>query len=635
MEKALIVAVVLSAVDKMSKVIDSAVNQSTKSLTRLSKETSKLGTNAFNLGRDALALGVGIGAPLFMAAQAAEESEQATRKLEQVFKSMGETSGKSAKKAQEFAESLMMDIAVDDEKIIAVQTKLATFEKVIKNTAGTSEIFERATRAAFDLEAAGFGEGTQNATQLGKALQDPIKGITALSRSGVTFTATEKEKIKALVESGQQLKAQRLLMDAVEKQVKGVAKANVTDTMRMKIAWGELVETIGGAVLPILSTLSKFMIANVVPALKKFIQENPTLVKWLTITAAAIGGVAIAVSALSFVFGGFMKVISFSVSAVGYVVKAFQLLGTTIRVVTAFMIANPLIAIITGIAIAATLIYIHWDKVRDFFIKLWEAVKRIFRVTWDWIKNLLLKYTPAGLIYKHWGKITSWFGSLWDAVKSIFRATWEWIKNLFLNYTPPGLIYKHWSKVTTWFSSMWAKVRASFNQFITFVLNLGSRMYAAGAAIVNNIWEGMKAKMNQMVEWFKGKLQELRNMLPFSPAKSGPLKDIHRLKFVETIATNIKPGPIVGAMNKALSAVRGAIAPKGGGASPALSPAMAGAGGKGGGAVTVNFSPTFNMGAAGGGANAKQDFIAQLKQYQPELMRVINDALSRKERAKY
>lgn len=630
MEKALKIAVILSATDKMSKVIDGAVNNSAKSLTRLSKETSRLGDKAFNVGRQAGALGLAVGAPLFMMAKAAEESQQATQKLEQVFKSMGETSGKSAKQAQKFAESLMLDIAVDDEKIVAVQTKLATFEKVIKNTAGTSEIFERATKAAFDLEAAGFGEGAQNAVQLGKALQDPIKGIQSLARSGVTFTAAEKDKIKSLVESGKQLKAQQLIMSAIEKQVGGVAKANVTNSAKISIAWGELLETLGGALLPALEKFTKWFTEKAIPVIKKFVDENGPLIKNIMLGAAALSVASFAVSGLSFAFGAIMKVISFASAAFSATIKVIQFLGTTIRVVSAFMMANPIVAIITGIAVAALLIYNYWDDIKAFFSKIWDGVKQVFVKTWNWIKSMFLNYTPHGLIYKNWDKVTAWFSSLWTRVKQVFAAAWNGIKFLLLNFTPHGLIYKNWERIVAFFSNLWFRVKLLFMSFVGWVMQLPAKFYKAGEAIVNSLWNGMKAKFNDMKNWFKSGLQELRDMLPFSPAKRGPLKDIHRLKFVETIATNIKPGPMVKAMSNSMAAVRGAITPKGGGM-----PALAGAGAsRGGSNVTVNFSPTINMSSTAGGGT-KQDFLAQLKEYQPELMRVINDALARKERAKF
>jgi len=631
MLNALKVAVVLTAVDKMSKAVGGAVDASQKHLTRFSKATSKLGDQAFNLGRQAGMLGLGIGIPLFKAAEAAEESEKATRKLEQVFKSMGETSGKSAKQAQEFASSLMMEIAVDDENIIAVQTKLATFEKVIKNTAGTSEIFERATKAAFDLEAAGFGEGTQNAVQLGKALQDPIKGINALARSGVTFTNAEKNKIKALVESGQHLKAQKILLSAVEKQVGGVAKANATATARIKIAFGEVVEKIGGALLPMLERFSKW-VDKFLPKITKWIDDNQELVTAIASVAAIVSVASLAISGLSFVVGGIAKTLSFLSTTVGYVVKAFQFMGTAIRVVTAFMMANPIIAIITGIALAALLIYTYWDKIKAFFIKLWDNVKKIFWKVVAWMKEWgILFLGPIGFIIKFWDKIKAFFAGLWTKIKELFWKVIAWIKEwgiLFLG--PVGFIIKYWDRIRKFFSELWEKVKLKFLAFFDWMMSFPKKLYKVGEAIVNNIWNGMKAKWKDMVNWFKSGLQDLRNMLPFSPAKTGPLRDIHRLKFVETIAGSIKPGPMVSAMSKALAATKGAV--KGGAKamSPGASPAAAGGGS---GSVVVNFSPVFNGSVASAGG--KQDFISQLKEYEPQLMRVINDALARKERKKF
>jgi hypothetical protein len=627
----------------MSKVIDGAVNSSTKSLTRFSKETSRIGDKAFALGRQAGAFGLAVGIPLFKAAEAAEESEKATRKLEQVFKSMGETSGKSAKKAQEFASSLMMEIAVDDENIIAVQTKLATFEKVIKNTAGTSEIFERATRAAFDLEAAGFGEGTQNAVQLGKALQDPIKGINALARSGVTFTDSEKDKIRSLVESGQHLKAQKILLEAVEKQVGGVAKANVSSTAKIKIAFGEVVEKIGGALLPMLERFSKWL-DNSLPKIIKWLDENQELVSVLATLAAIVSTVSIAISGLSFVFGGAMKALSGASTAINGLSKAFSFLQSAV-------VANPIVAAVIAIIAIITLLVVYWKEFNAFFSKQSAVVKLLISillgpalaaasviraiikmVQGDWrgainqILETLFKFSIIGVF----------FPNLFKRVQAIFWKVVAWMREWgVLLLGPIGFVMKYWSQITTFFVNIWTRVKSIFLAFLAWHAQLPAKFYKAGEAIVNSIWNGMKAKFGEMKNWFKSGLQDLRDMLPFSPAKRGPLKDIHKLKFVETIAANIKPGPMVGAMDKALSAVRGAASPKGGGAS-SLTPAMAGAGGKGGGGVTVNFSPTINVtGAAGGGANAKQDFLAQLKQYQPELMRVINDALARKERAKY
>ena len=134
---------------------------------------------------------------------AAEESAQASARLEQVFKSMGDETGEAAKQAEAYAGALSKKIAVDDEAILAAQAQLATFGAVSDETARTAGVFDRATAAAARSRRGGLRVArSSNAVQLGKALQDPTKGLAALGKSGVTFTAAQKEQIKAMQESG-------------------------------------------------------------------------------------------------------------------------------------------------------------------------------------------------------------------------------------------------------------------------------------------------------------------------------------------------------------------------------------------------------------------------------------------------
>ncbi len=69
---------------------------------------------------------------------------------------------------------------------------LATFHSVSGTSAQQSGIFDRATKASLDLSRTGFGDVSTSAKQLGKALEDPVKGVTALKRSGVNFTPAQK-----------------------------------------------------------------------------------------------------------------------------------------------------------------------------------------------------------------------------------------------------------------------------------------------------------------------------------------------------------------------------------------------------------------------------------------------------------
>jgi hypothetical protein len=194
---------------------------------------------------------------------AAENVAQANNRLEQVAKSMnlfGSQTSAVTQRIIEFAEANELSLAVDAEVIKQAQAKLLTFKNLAQSADETGGAFDRATMAAIDLAAAGFGSAETNATQLGKALQDPIKGLTALTRSGVTFTEVEREKIKALVESGEVLKAQDMILSAIEQQVGGTAEATAKASDKMKLAFDNISEAVGAALLPVFQEFSNEII---------------------------------------------------------------------------------------------------------------------------------------------------------------------------------------------------------------------------------------------------------------------------------------------------------------------------------------------------------------------------------------
>ena len=79
------------------------------------------------------------------------------------------------------------------------------------------------------------------ATQLGKALEDPIVGLGALRRVGVSFTDAQKEMIKVLTMTGRKAEAQRIILDALDQQVGGAGVkaatglAGAVDSLREKL----------------------------------------------------------------------------------------------------------------------------------------------------------------------------------------------------------------------------------------------------------------------------------------------------------------------------------------------------------------------------------------------------------------
>jgi len=231
----------------------------------------------------------GMFAGLIGAAKGAEDARRANQRLGSVLESMGYA--QQTERVAAYAEELEKTIAVDADVIKATQTKLATFAGLTKTVNKAGGAFDRATMAALNMAAAGFGTAEGNAVQLGKALDNPIKGIAALAKSGVTFTEQEKEKIKALTESGKLLEAQDMVLAAIEKQVGNTAAESASSFDKMKFAVAGVSDTFGEMMLPVIDGL-----APKLAAFSKWAQENPGLLKALTI---GIGATAAAVIALN------------------------------------------------------------------------------------------------------------------------------------------------------------------------------------------------------------------------------------------------------------------------------------------------------------------------------------------------
>jgi hypothetical protein len=204
------------------------------------------------------------------AAKGAEQAAIAQRRLDSIAKSMnvfGNSAGKVSKRLGEFAEANELVVGVDADVIKATQAKLLTFKELAKTADTVGGAMDRATMAAIDLAAAGFGSAESNASALGKAMQDPIGQLGALRKAGVTFTEAEREKIKVMVESGNILEAQNTVLSAIEQQVGGTAEATASAFTRIELASNQVKDAIGEALLPVVEDFADEL-ALLVPELQ-------------------------------------------------------------------------------------------------------------------------------------------------------------------------------------------------------------------------------------------------------------------------------------------------------------------------------------------------------------------------------
>jgi phage-related minor tail protein len=236
------------------------------------------------------------------------------------------------------------------------QAKLLTFKELAVSADEAGGAFDRATQAAIDMGAAGFGDAATNAVQLGKALNDPIKGVTALAKSGVTFTEQEKDKIKTLVESNKLLEAQDMVLKAIEMQVGGTALATANDSDKMKVAFSQLSETIGLTLLPLMQKFTAIMLK-----VSQFAAENTTVI---VILGGVIAGLAVAVLAAN----AAMKVYN----ATLIIVKVSQFLLNQV------MKRNPIMMVVLAVAAlvaAFVTAYKTSETFRNFINGLFTAIK--------------------------------------------------------------------------------------------------------------------------------------------------------------------------------------------------------------------------------------------------------------------
>jgi hypothetical protein len=254
------------------------ISDFTKGIDQSQKHVDTMGDKIKKFGKAAAAglLVAGAAAIAFgaKAIQAGEAAATANARIDQINKSMGlfgDSTDEVTASLVDYANQVARSTGIDQNSIKATQAKLLTFKEIAKTADQVSGNFQRATKAAIDLGAAGFGTAETNAVQLGKALNDPIKGITALARAGVTFTASEKERIKVLVESNKISEAQNLILSAIENQVGGTAEATSNATDRIKVALSQVTETIGLALLPAFEKVTAFLIDQVFPAFQDYV----------------------------------------------------------------------------------------------------------------------------------------------------------------------------------------------------------------------------------------------------------------------------------------------------------------------------------------------------------------------------
>lgn len=227
-----------------------------------SKGTASFGDALGLLGGPSLSLAAGItavGVGIKYVTDAAREGRAAQAQLESVLKSTNGVSGQTIDSLNAHAAALQKVTNFDDEAVAGAQELLLTFTKI------GGDAFPRATRAALDLATRFDGDLKGASIMLGKALNDPITGLTALRRVGVDFTDQQQEQIKTMTELGDIAGAQGIIFEVLDVQVTGAAEAaRLADGgfIAVQNSAGNLAEAVGEALMPAMTGLNDVIISG-------------------------------------------------------------------------------------------------------------------------------------------------------------------------------------------------------------------------------------------------------------------------------------------------------------------------------------------------------------------------------------
>ena len=330
-----------------------AMKKAQKNLKRFGKDLQKTGkTLTTNLTLPILG---------FAAAslKAFDEQQKAIAQVEAGLKSTENAAGFTSKELQKMAADLQKTSLFGDEQILGDSTaQLLTFTNIAgEQFAKTQEIaLDLATRLKGDLKGASI--------MLGKALNDPVANLSALSRAGIQFSEDQKSVVKSLVESGDIAQAQNIILEELERQYGGAAeaarKAGLGGVEGLKNQFMDLTEQIGQRLLPVVTKFAQFLV-GLLEKFDKLDEGTKDNIVTFGLIVAAIGPILILVGKLS---------VGLAAAS-----KAFAALNLIMK-------ANPIGVVITVIAaLIGYLVYLYNtnQNVRASIKGLFAAAKVYFK----------------------------------------------------------------------------------------------------------------------------------------------------------------------------------------------------------------------------------------------------------------
>ncbi len=532
-----------------SKSLSKGADAAGKSMDKVGKKTDAIAKKMSKFGKG---LSVGVSLPIVAAFTAGfnslRENEELLAQTNAVLKSMGDGAGVTSEAVFDLANSISGMSGLAHENVVEGQNMLLTFGNIRNELGEGNDIFDQTTRIMADMSVATGQDMASAAVGLGKALNDPIVGITALAKQGVSFTEEQKEMIRTLVESGDTMGAQKIILGELESQFGGSAEAlggTMTGSInKMKNSFEELTRNLAEAVVPILMKLTGVLQSvlswfnNLSPGVKKLLGP-------LALAVAAIGPLLIVGAKL---------------------VQSFKTIMAAFKLLNLAFLTNPFFLLAIAIVALVVLVVLNWDKIVAFILAAWDKIKDMAAAAWKWIKDIFkisLDWIVGAAeaawdfikdIFKisldwivdtatdAWNFIKDIFttsldfvvdaaNTAWEAIKDAVQVVWdflvmafsaaiEFIKDLFFKFTPLGILISKFDKIKEIARAVWDFLVEAFGKAVEFIKDLFFKFTPLGILIskfdkIKEIAEGVR-------KWLSDKFQAAVNFIkklfnPFAP----------------------------------------------------------------------------------------------------------------------
>lgn len=387
------------------------------------------------------------------AVSAADEANKRFNVLANTIKATGANTWTSVEELDKMAKAYAQSTNYSVSEVEKMQSVLLGFRNI------TGETFEQASDAIMDMATVMGMDLTSAVQTVGKALDDPVKGLDSLRRQGFQFTEEQKAELQQLIKNGDQLKAQQIILDELATTYGGAAKAGQSAFAKLQHSMDEFKENIGNKLMPVIETImgkltenmnritsiinseefDRFVaiLVNVANKVKSVLERTLNEIKTL------FDNIKSNINSIDF-----SPLISILDTLIGIVKKTFDEIKTNIQKV--FTVFDELKQKMSGFTeilnlekittIINTIIDVFYflrdeiksigDEIRklifDNIVKIWDYLKQVFNNSNSALQNSESSIQSWGqFFYETFDNVFRIFQDLFGGIKAILTGDWE------------------------------------------------------------------------------------------------------------------------------------------------------------------------------------------------------------------